>query len=583
MTKGQNKLSAYFGILMGLSFLGLTLTGCSAPEPIPDNRPNILLVLTDDQGYSDVGFNGNPDIRTPVLDAFSETALVFDQFYTQPVCSPTRAALMTGQHPFRSGVTDTQAGAALLPPSKTTIAEALSTEGYTTGLFGKWHLGDNAPMRPQDQGFDQVLTHDGGMIGTWYSPPGGRSYFDPILWNNGERERFTGYAPDIFTDAAIEFVTGDEDAPFFAFLSFNTPHHPLTVSDAFADSYRQAGFSEETARYYGMIENIDHNFGRVLNALEGAGKLDDTIVVFLSDNGTSSLHQQDDLWESGLRGRKTYVYENGIRVPMFIRLPMADQREGRTSQIAVAEDLMPTLLEAVGIQSNIAFDGDSLLPYLKEQTESLSTRTLFFQFHRGAQPEPYRNIAVRSGNYKLVQPVGRGIEPYSAETATYELYDLHADPTEKTDISEGNPERVAELVGAYETWARDLPTDVFEPRPIWIGSPSQNPVILSRQDWWDRSMSDGLTAPYQLEVKTAGTYRLTFRWNELLQDTYDVTIKLGDQVYQRQILRSELEARIEAVDLETGPLTLEAWIDIDGQKSGFRYIEIEHQAGGSDE
>ncbi|MEO0550789.1 MAG: arylsulfatase [Pseudomonadota bacterium] len=573
-TGGRLRTSAILA-LAHLIIVSCTMTAPAEEVAETDWRPNILLVLTDDQGYSDVGFNGNPHVRTPVLDTFSESALVFDQFYTQPVCSPTRAALLTGQFAARSGVIDTQAGAALLPTEKVTLAEMLQSGGYATGLFGKWHLGDNAPMRPEDQGFDRVLRHDGGMIGTWYSPPGGRSYFDPILWEDGDQKSFDGYAPDIFTDAAIDFIRENDRQPFFAFLSFNTPHHPLTVSDSFAKTYRERGFSEYTSRFYGMIENIDYNFGRVLTTLKETRNLDNTLIIFLSDNGTSSLHRQDDLWEIGLRGRKTYVYENGIRVPMFIRLPQDSGIAGRTDQVAMAEDLMPTVLEAAGIESSVLFDGVSLLPLLQRQIDSLPDRPLVFQFHRGATPVHMRNIAVRTGDYKLVQPIGRGDSAFEPDLATFELYELSTDPHEKDDLSQSEPQRVATLIETYSNWADEVGEEPFVPRPIWIGSELQNPVILTRQDWWDVTMQDGQTGPYHLEVKSAGTYQLTFRWNELFNATHKVMIELGDQTFEREIHRSELEARIEAVTLQPGPLVLRAGIEIDGVAHGFRYIEIE--------
>jgi len=232
-----------------LSALGI-LAACSTIQK-PDRGLNILVIMTDDQGYSDVGYQGHPVLETPRIDGLARDGVVFDRFYAQPVCSPSRAALMTGRYAMRLGIMDTQGGNAILPPDEITIAEALQSGGYRTGLFGKWHLGDNAPSRPQDQGFDTVLTHVGGMIGMPYNPPQGRSYFDPILIDNGEDRSFDGFAPDIFTDAAIAFMTNgarQDTAPFFAFLSFNTPHHPLTVPDAFADPYRELGLSEETAR-----------------------------------------------------------------------------------------------------------------------------------------------------------------------------------------------------------------------------------------------------------------------------------------------------------------------------------------------
>ncbi|MEW6998570.1 arylsulfatase [Colwelliaceae bacterium BS250] len=571
--------------------LALLLTVTSSAMAAED-RPNVLLILTDDQGYSDVGFNGNPIVSTPNLDRMASQAIVFDNFYAQPVCSTTRAALMTGRYAMRSDVINTQQGVSTLPPSATTIAEALKADGYRTGLFGKWHLGDNAPARPQDQGFDRVLTHEAGMIGMTYSPLDGQSYFNPILKEDGIDKRFKGYAPDIFTDATIDFIlatdSADDKAPFFAYLSFNTPHHPLTVSDKYADPYRKAGLSEETSRYYGMISNIDENFTRILAALKAKGIADNTLIIFLGDNGTSSLHKQSDLWESGLKGRKTYIYENGIRVPMFIKLPLSQTKQSKTTQpktsairltnLASVEDLMPTILDITKVSTKVKFDGQSLTPILADPAIELPDRSFYFQFHRGTKPEPYRNIAVRKGAFKLAQPVGRKGE-YSDKTAHFELYNIDNDPNELNNIAASNPEKLAELKADYDAWLSDANADGINPVKTWIGSDLQNPVNLTRQDWQGGGLFDGDNGFYDLEVKTAGKYRLTFRWSDLLHKTHDVTIKLNDTVIKKQILLEESEARIEEIQLDKGPLRLEAWLDIDNKKNGFRFIEIEKIEG----
>ncbi len=560
-----------------------------------DDRPNVLLILTDDQGYSDVGFNGNPIVNTPTLDKMASQAIVFDNFYAQPVCSPTRAALMTGRYAIRSDVIGTQQAVSTLPPSATTIAEALKAGGYRTGLFGKWHLGDNAPARPQDQGFDRVLTHEAGMIGMTYSPLDGQSYFNPILKEDGVNKRFSGYSADIFTDATIDFIlatdNADNKAPFFAYLSFNTPHHPLTVSDKYADPYRKVGLSEETSRYYGMISNIDENFKRVLAALKAKGVADNTLIIFLGDNGTSSLHKQKDLWEIGLKGRKTYVYENGIRVPMFIKLPLSQTTQAtqatttqpkitvkRITNLASVEDLMPTILDITKVSTKVQFDGQSLVPVLADPSIELPDRSFYFQFHRGTKPVPYRNIAARKGAFKLVQPVGRQGE-YSDKTARFELYNIEKDPNELNDIAASNPEKLSELKADYDAWLEDANANGINPVKTWIGSELQNPVNLTRQDWQGGGLFDGDNGFYDLEVKTAGKYRLTFRWSDLLHKTHDVTIKLNDTVIKKQILLEESEARIEEIQLDKGPLRLEAWVDIDNKKNGFRFIEIEKIAG----
>jgi len=539
------------------------------------NHPNVLLILTDDQGYSDIGYNGNPLIKTPVLDQLASTAVVFDNFFANPACSPTRASLMTGRYAYRTGVTDTQEGMSILRPSETTVAEVLKTAGYRTGMFGKWHLGDNAPARPMDQGFDRSLTHVGGMIGAPYNPLDGNAYFNPILIEDGVEKRFDGYCTDIFAEAAIEFIQSAEGEPFFAYFAPNTPHHPLTVEDSYAEPYREAGLSDETSRFYGMISNIDDNVGLLLDAIEAAGVADNTLIIFLGDNGTSGLHKQSDLWEFGLRGRKMHVYENGIRVPMFIKLPGTGAGSQRPNTLASVEDIMPTILEICQVTIPGELDGQSLLPVLADPSVSLPERSYYFQFHRGIRPDPYRNMAVRDGSYKLVQAVGRGGGSFAPEKAKFELYDMSQDPFELEDLAGDNPEIVNRFIADYDQWLTSVCSEGFEPVHTWIGSDLQNPVVLTRQDWRGGGLFDGDLGVHSLDIKTEGSYRITCRWSELLKKRHKVILKLNDREIEKDILYAESECRFDEVVLTEGPCKLEAWVEIEGNKCGFRFIEIE--------
>lgn len=564
--------------LLGIVFLAvmsMSATGLASEPDAALNRPNILLILTDDQGTSDIGFNGNPHVKTPHLDAFAFEATIFNRFYAYPVCSPTRASLMTGRYAMRTGVIDTQEGMSILRPSEITLAEALKTAGYRTGMFGKWHLGDNAPARPNDQGFDRSLTHVGGMIGAPYSPLDANAYFDPVLLEDGIEREFEGYCVDVFTDAAVDFIRSSGTDPFFVYYAPNTPHHPLTVPDRYAEPYLKEGLSVDTSRFYGMITNIDDNFARLLDALESRGQLENTLIVFVGDNGTSSLHKQGDLWESGLRGRKTYVFENGIRVPAFIKLPGAATNGMRLEARATVEDIMPTILDACGLPVAENLDGVSLVPLLTGQTGQLLERSLFYQFHRGMQPEKYRNMCVISGDWKLVQPVGRGAESFSSDSMHFELYNLKEDPFEQTDCSADFTEIVARLKSEYEAWFADVTATGFQQVPTWIGAEGQGDVLLTRQDWRGGGLFDGDLGYYEIDVRSAGTYRITCRWSELLKDAHRVTLRIGDEELHKDILYAEAQCRFDEVYLPKGPAQLEAWVEIDGKKNGFRFIEIE--------
>lgn len=537
------------------------------------SRPNILIILTDDQGYGDVGFNGNPIVRTPRLDALAKDSLIFERFYAAPVCSPTRASLLTGRFALRTGVVDTQSGLSILPPEEQTLAEALQKLGYRTGMSGKWHLGDNAPARPIDQGFDYSLTHTGGMIGMPYSPPGHDSYFDPLLMENGRETQRRGYVVDIFTDAAIDFIRAEADQPFFLYYAPNTPHHPLTVPEHYAQPYLKAGYSPDTARYYGMITNMDDNVGRLVDALKENGQWDNTIVIFLGDNGTSSLHKQEDLWEVGLRGRKTYVYENGIRVPMFIRVPKLTSQGQRISTAASVEDVMPTLLALLGAKAENNLDGVSFVPLLQNRAAEFHKPFIIQQFHRMmSPPQRYRNIAVIMGKDKLVQPIGRGNEAFSADAMRFELYDLEADPGETKDLAALYPDKVEALRAVYDRWLDETSPQSFAGVPTLIGKET---VVLSRQDWMGGGLSDGDLGHYQIDVQTAGTYRITCQWGQLLKEAHPVTLQVGDRILQKDILYAESQCRFDAVWLSQGPTRLKAFVEIDGKQMGMRFIRVE--------
>lgn len=287
------------------------------------------------------------------------------------------------------------------------------------------------------------------------------------------------------------------------------------------------------------------------------------------------MHKQDDLWEVGLRGRKTYVYENGIRVPMFIYLPNAKINGKRIDELACVEDIMPTLLDACQVKPTSEMDGISLLPMLEGAVKSLPERPVFAQFHRGQPPIPYRNVTVIDDDWKLVQPVGRGGESYSLDRAKFELYNLEADPYEVDDIAKENPKLVARLKGTYDKWFQDVSANGFEPVRTWIGSDVENPVMLTRQDWREAGLFDGDLGYYLLDVRRAGKYTFTCRWSMLLNEEQPVVLKINDRILESQILYAESECRFEEIDLAEGECRLEAWVEIDGKKNGFRFIKIE--------
>lgn len=541
----------------------------------PDRgRPNVLLIITDDQGYGDLGIHGNPAIRTPHLDRLARESVRFERFYVAPVCSPTRASLLTGRYNYRTGVVDTYLGRSLMHPDEATVAEMLASSGYRTAIFGKWHLGDNYPLRAVDQGFRESLTLNGGGIGQPSDPPGGDSYFDPMLRHNGRWTRTRGYISDVLADAAIDFIRRSRGEPFFAYLSFNAPHTPLQVPPEPYARYRATGMqpdlfrgpghpvpasfnADTTARVYAMVENIDQNVGRVLAELDRLNLTRQTLVTFLTDNGP-----QQPRYNAGLPGLKGTVRDGGIRVPLFVRWPGRFEGGRTVDTIAAHIDIAPTLLEATRspTPSAVRFDGRSLLPLLAADGSAPDDRTLFFQWHRGDVPEEGRAFAARNARFKLVQPLGNGDQPHPPD-APLLLFDMAADPFEQRDVAREHPGVVALLREAYRLWFRDVTidrdyTDRGVPR-IAVGAPQENPVRLTRQDW--RGPQAGWTPAsigyWLVDVRRAGHYDLTVR-SAPSPVAGTVTLSIGDGTTSRTLPAGAEAVVFRDVRLVPGPATL---------------------------
>lgn len=549
------------------------------PQPcdMPPRQPNIVLIITDDQGYGDVGIHGNDRIRTPRLDSLARESVRFSRFYVCPVCSPTRAGLMTGRWNYRTGVVDTYLGRSMMYPDEVTLAEMLSQTGYATGIFGKWHLGDNYPMRPQDQGFQETLVNKGGGI-TQPSDPEGNSYFDPILYRNGGAVKTKGYCTDVITDAALRFMERNRRRRFFVYLAPVTPHVPLQVSDALWKPYADAGLDETTARVYGMVENIDTNVGRVLDRIRDLGLEKDTIVIFMGDNGP-----QQPRYNAGLRGLKGSVYEGGIRVPFFLR--WTGHLEPRLVESMGANvDVVPTLLQLAGVEppKGVRLDGVSLVPVLRGLGPANPDRALFFQWHRGDVPQAWRDSCVITGRYKLVN--GK------------ELYDLTVDPAEARDLSADRPEVVHALRERYEQWFADVSaTRGYEPPRIVLGSRCENPVTLSRQDWRGPKASWTETGEgyWEVEVSEAGTYDISLRlWTQFAPVEAGVEIQPVEENHatsvapqpggtQRERVLAARKLRAGArmvtfsnVKLPRGPARLHAWMMGSSGRTGVMYVKV---------
>jgi arylsulfatase A-like enzyme len=525
----------------------------AAPAKRP---PNVVLIITDDQGYGDLSLHGNPVLRTPNIDSIGREGVRFTQFRVSPVCAPTRASLMTGRWNYRTGVTDTYLGRAMMRPEETTLAECMRGAGYRTGIFGKWHLGDNAPLRATDQGFEEVLTLRGGGLAQPSSPPG-TGYFDPPLEYNNRAITGKGYCTDIFFDHALGFIEKNRARPFFCYLATNAPHTPLEIGDEWVAPYRGKGIDDVTQKIYGMISNLDSNTGRLLAHLRKLGIERDTMLIFMTDNGA-----QQRRFNAGLRGLKGTTYDGGIRVPCFVRQPgVALPRE--VDEAAAHIDLMPTILDACGVAapSDRKIDGQSLMPLLRGSKAARTERTQFFQWHRGDQPEAWRNSAVVRGDWKLVNGA--------------ELYNVRQDPAESRDLAASEPATVARLRKEYGDWFADVGSAGYAPPRIWIGSDIEDPVLLTRQDWrgpkatWDAT---GL-GHYEVDIRRKGRYGITLRFpktKELSTATFDA----GFTQTSEEVKADSGECRMEVSLDRVGAARFEGRLEAAGRTWGAHYIEI---------
>ena len=514
-------------------------------EPLP---PNVLLVMTDDQGYGDFSGMGNPVLETPRLDGFARECPQVERFYVSPVCAPTRASLLTGRYNYRTRVVDTYRGRAQMEPDEVTLAEALRGSGYRTGIFGKWHLGDAHPMRAMDQGFEDALVHRGGGLAQPSEPPeNGRRYTDPLLEQNGRWFRATGYCTDVYVDEALMFMDESiqNQRPFFAYVATNAPHDPFhDVPEELYKKYSERDLSavqiedgtdaDVIARTYAMIENADRNFGRLLDFLDDRGVADDTIVVFLVDNGPVRGR-----WNAGLRGGKTTVYEGGIRSPLWIRWPGHLSPETVVDAISAHIDIMPTLLQATGTPepTGAAFDGKSLLPLLEGKDVDWPDRHLVIQSHRGDVPERDHNCAIIGETWKLVRASGYG-QATAGRAAQWQLYDIDDDPGEADNRIAKEMGRVIEMRTVYDDWYADVSTtreDNYAPPRIQPGTDLEPTTALTWQDWRSDSKPGwGTGGWWELRFGEAVELDLTLRFKEeRAMDLVYVTI--GDEVHGRAV------------------------------------------------
>lgn len=571
-------------------FLSTALAALSA------QKPNVILIVTDDHGYGDIAAHGHPHLKTPHMDRLHRESVRLEQFHVDPTCAPTRAALMTGRYSGRVGVWHTIMGRNLLRGDETTMAEIFKAAGYRTGVFGKWHLGDTYPYAPRFRGFDDAIVHGAGGVGQapdfW-----GNDYFDDHYNANGTWRPFKGYCTEVWFGEAMRFIGESKDQPFFLYLPTNVahqtrPHAPGRNRDRFKD----VDTSDALRTYWGMLDHFDENLGKLVDHLETTGLLENTILLFMSDNGTcmdqgAYPKEQQSTWSEtyngGMRGNKGSHYEGGHRVFCFLRHPAGGLQGGRAVKRLTAHiDILPTLLELCAIPppSGVKFDGSSLVPLLKNpDTPDWPDRTLFVENQRIVDPEKWRNTSVMTDRWRLVD--------------NRELYDIQADPGQKNNLIQQHPEVAAKLSADYETWWKDISARHGEYTRLHIGAEQENPVQLSSHDWmppmtkgippWNqptitaRAVANGA---WNVQVVRAGRYAFTLRERPSAAAfplrANEAQLQIGTiEKLSKPVGKNTTGVRFE-IDLPAGETSIKTWlIETDGETRGAYYVDVEFLAG----
>jgi arylsulfatase A-like enzyme len=498
------------------------VTGCApfSNEETDQKVPlNVILIMSDDQGIGDFGINGNPIVLTPFIDEMARNSASMSRFYVNAVCSPTRSSLMTGRWNYRTGVTDTFKGRSIMNSEETTIAELLKQAGYSTGLFGKWHLGDTYPYRPMDQGFETAVYHRGGGLGQPSEPLGAdERYTNPVLFRNGVQYTAEGFCCDVYFSEAIDFIkqSQDKNKPFFAYIASNTPHSPFhDVPEKWLEYYKglnleNSQFPQDQghpiggeddmdirARIYAMVSNLDENVGRLFSELDKMKLTENTLVIYMCDNGPNS-----NRYVTGFRGRKSNAWEGGVRSPFWAHWPKVFKAGSTSDALSAHVDVLPTILEAckVDLPKDLSIDGQSMLGYLTGQKQNPEDRMVILQSHRGEQPNRYENVTVVTQRWKLVD---------NGKPGGLELFEISKDPFAEENVLGKYPDIRKELEARYDAWLTEMqrinPMDL----PLYVGTDQEPETVLTSQDLKEvQTGGNGSVGEWRLKVVESGTYRI---------------------------------------------------------------------------
>lgn len=537
-------ISHYSAAIFSASLLSINCMAQKMPK-----HPNVILVLTDDQGHADMSSQGHPYIRTPNMDRLARESTCFSNFFVSPVSSTTRCGLLTGRYTYRTGVHDTYQSRVNMHPDEVTIAEYLKDKGYATGLFGKWHLGYNYPMRPIDQGFDEYL----GWEESQYSR------LTPLLEHNDQFEYRDGDLSDILLDETLVFLEKNKKKPFFCYFPLFLPHtHPVNyqVASEYYLDYSET-VPRSTAEQFGMVEKADELLGKLLKRLKELKLDENTIVIFMSDNGPTRKMMADGTvaYNGKLRGFKTQVYDGGIKSPLMIRYP--DQRfaNQKVNRMVNYTDILPSILDmcnATPAHYTKPIDGISIVPLIKNpNTNQWIEQQFFMHFVRqGAQNiinNRYLNSCVRGEEYKLVNG--------------NELYNIATDQGETKNIAAQYPEKVAKLHKAYDKWFDEVVAERnLKGSPNYIGSPKQRTINLYPFEKEQEVRPFG----WPVKILNKGPYTIVIEQiqHEMLAPDAHVVIRVGDKTYRQKVDFSRLDAVFEQVELPLGDYQFQ--VDIEG-------------------
>jgi len=567
----------------------ISFVALSSFTQIYASKPNVIFIVTDDQGYGDLGCNGNPWLKTPNIDKLNYESVHFSNFHSGTTSAPTRAGLMTGKYCNKVGVWHTVKGREMLDVNEITLAQNMKDAGYSTAIFGKWHLGDNYPFRPQDRGFDEVLTFDGGGVGQqpdyWNN-----DYFDDTYFHNGKPEKFKGYCTNVWFDETIRFIKKNKNKPFFCYLATNAPHHPYNVADKYSAPYKN-NLAITNANFYGMIANIDENVGKLRSELKKMGLDENTILVYMSDNGTATgvkFNTKNEVvsgYNAGMRGIKGSPYDGGHRVPLILHWPKAGIDKGKElSTLTSYIDFAPTILELCNVlpASNQTFDGKSLKPLILSTCANWPERILIVDNQREEFLIKGKQYVVMTDQWRMV---GKN-----------ELYEIKNDVGQNKNVATEHPDVVEKLQFAYEQWWTETSQNGGKYSYVKLGSSYENPVRLNCHSahnekgmpaWSQEDVREGKgdNGFWPVEVSIAGDYEFELcRWpkesklkmDEVAPETPKVEgveplkmgrkliikkahIKIGDLEQKADVIPSAKSVKF-TIALKAGKTMLQTWL-----------------------